>query len=505
MIACEYCNRSFNAKQALERHIKIIHLGEGKTEECDICEKTFMLKSDLSKHKSRVHREKNIKCEFKGCEKMFTMPSLMKKHYNRAHLKIKEKNLECDTCSAKFDTKSFLVDHIKSKHLNQKYVCNQCDKTFTTRYALSSHIQNIHHDFFCEFCDRRLSSKYSLDIHLKFDHMGFSKFKCETCERKFKSNSILRAHIRQVHGEKKFKCEYKGCEKIFAFLSDRKKHFDQVHLKIKKFNFECDICSSKYPKKLYLVDHIRSKHLNQKYDCNQCHSTFTMRHALSFHIKNIHQDFICEFCDQRFNSKQSLDTHLKFDHMGFSKFKCETCERKFKSNSILRAHIRQVHGEKKFKCEYKGCDRKFTFPSERKKHFDRVHLKIKNEKQLQCDLCPHKSVKKFQLIDHIESRHLGKKYNCKQCDTVFNARSTLYSHIRNKHKKFSKFDDLEREKISLLIKSPGKFSIKQMKEHISMFEMINFDQISNYQNLRSFSIILKRNSVMLKNALHLYN
>lgn len=73
-------------------------------------------------------------------------------------------------------------------------------------------------------------------------------------------------------------------------------------------------------------------------------------------------------------------------------------------------------------------------PSQGKKHFDQVHLKIKSEKRFECDLCSFKTYHKSHLIDHIESRHVGNKYNCKQCDAEFNNQGSLNYHIRSKHR-----------------------------------------------------------------------
>ena len=47
----------------------------------------------------------------------------------------------------------------------------------------------------------------------------------EGCGKKFKTDSSLRAHMSQVHGEKKYKCEEEGCGKEFRGIGILTSHY----------------------------------------------------------------------------------------------------------------------------------------------------------------------------------------------------------------------------------------------------------------------------------------
>ena len=73
---------------------------------------------------------------------------------------------------------------------NVKHVCNQCDKSFTTRNYLKKHIKIIHD--------------------------GIKKWKCEYCPKAFSERNNLRRHVERLHegNAPTEKCEY--CDKVLA-------------------------------------------------------------------------------------------------------------------------------------------------------------------------------------------------------------------------------------------------------------------------------------------------
>jgi len=59
----------------------------------------------------------------------------------------------------------------------QKFMCDECQKLFASKYSLTRHMKNLHSQptttepgYLCDKCDKRLSTKYSLGRHVKNIH-----------------------------------------------------------------------------------------------------------------------------------------------------------------------------------------------------------------------------------------------------------------------------------------------------------------------------------------------
>ena len=56
-----------------------------------------------------------------------------------SHIKSKHEGYECDKCESKAAWQSYLMDHIKSKHEEDRYECNQCEYKASDKGNLSKH------------------------------------------------------------------------------------------------------------------------------------------------------------------------------------------------------------------------------------------------------------------------------------------------------------------------------------------------------------------------------
>jgi hypothetical protein len=65
-------------------------------------------------------------------------------------------------------------------------------------------------------------------------------------------------------------------------------------------------------------------------------------------------------------------------------------------------------------------------------HYKKVHIKEKKE-TFKCDLSLYENVSKLYIIGHMDSKHLGTKYNCNQCAAIFSTRHYLSKHVRRTH------------------------------------------------------------------------
>ena len=84
---------------------------------------------------------------------------------------------------------------------------------------------------------------------------------------------------------------------------------------------------------------------------------------------------------------------------------------------------------KKYKYECHQCDKVYNYGHHLAKHIQSVHEGVKYA----CNQCDKQFTQQHTLTNHIKSKHEGVKYACNQCDYQATQQSNLYQHIRSKH------------------------------------------------------------------------
>jgi len=177
---------------------------------------------------------------------MFGSSTELKLHFATAH---NRQTFECFVCNKLFLQKFNFLAHIERFHddVSKSYPCQHCDKVFTTKSALDSHMQEnvslrdeiyllqcknyeLHLLYFlkhktplliCPLCQRGFPQKSSLKRHVQKVHEGIGKssnnetaYKCMTCGKCYKSQSGLTIHSKTKHQNTQYKCEI--CGKTFS-------------------------------------------------------------------------------------------------------------------------------------------------------------------------------------------------------------------------------------------------------------------------------------------------
>jgi uncharacterized Zn-finger protein len=108
---CNICNRSFNRKDNLKKHL-LLHTGAKKLEKCNICNRSF---TRLGRHIVLHFEDKPYLCDI--CNKSFSRVDVLKRH---KALHIGEKKYhQCEICNKSFSRVDVLKRH-KLSHIRKK-------------------------------------------------------------------------------------------------------------------------------------------------------------------------------------------------------------------------------------------------------------------------------------------------------------------------------------------------------------------------------------------------
>ena len=140
--------------------------------------------------------------------------------------------------------------------------------------------------------------------------------------------------------------------------------------------------------------------INKRYECDQCHKTYSARGALYTHKRTAHQGVM---------------------------YPCDQCDFQATQQRTITAHIQSIHELVKFTCDH--CDYQATQQNTLTKHIKSKHEGVNYE----CDQCGYKANARNNLKTHIEGKHEGVKHACDQCNYMTSWKTLLTKHKRENH------------------------------------------------------------------------
>ena len=116
--------------------------------------------------------------------------------------------------------------------------------------------------------------------------------------------------------------------------------------------------------------------VNGKYECDQCHKTYSGHQGLWHHKKSVHQGvkFDCNQCDYQGTTQQNLTVHIQGVHEGV-KYACDKCDYQANFQSALTTHIQSKHEGIKYACDQ--CDYHATTQANLNRHIQSQHVKLR--------------------------------------------------------------------------------------------------------------------------------
>lgn len=163
-----------------------VNLKYTRLRKCQYCSLMFSNRADYNAHIEAKHPEVHAAIEAR----------------NKERIKKKCPNTMCEHCGKLFPTKMHLRNHMWVHTGDKYYKCTKCPKSFTSLNALKCHALYKHEgskaNAVCPICGKTLLHASNLQKHM-FSHTGQKQHTCTICEKKFTWRHELTSHVKHVH------------------------------------------------------------------------------------------------------------------------------------------------------------------------------------------------------------------------------------------------------------------------------------------------------------------
>ncbi|XP_065139370.1 zinc finger protein 423 isoform X3 [Paramisgurnus dabryanus] len=186
----------------------------------------------------------------------------------KSHLELLLRRQSCPQCNKEdFDSQEALLQHLTIHYTttSTQYVCESCDKQFSSVDDLQKHLLDMHTFvlYHCTLCQEVFDSKVSIQVHLAVKHSNEKKmFRCTACAWDFRKESDLQLHVKHSHlghptgpgaTGKARKCIF--CGESFGTEVEL-----QCHITTHSKKYNCRLCGKAFHAIVMLERHLREKH-----------------------------------------------------------------------------------------------------------------------------------------------------------------------------------------------------------------------------------------------------
>lgn len=186
----------------------------------------------------------------------------------KSHLELLLRRQSCPQCNKEdFDSQEALLQHLTIHYTttSTQYVCESCDKQFSSVDDLQKHLLDMHTFvlYHCTLCQEVFDSKVSIQVHLAVKHSNEKKmYRCTACAWDFRKESDLQLHVKHSHlghstgpaaTGKARKCIF--CGESFGTEVEL-----QCHITTHSKKYNCRLCGKAFQAIVLLERHLREKH-----------------------------------------------------------------------------------------------------------------------------------------------------------------------------------------------------------------------------------------------------
>ena len=259
---CKYCEKSFLHIHGVKKHVKIHHATISKASmkaRISIGGQNFDSNDNQNKVKSLRKNLKNDQLSICNSGLPLNLTDSKKK-----------KTLEDPALKINLRKRKLLQENDEhSKKQEGQFVCENCNKMFSSKKGVKRHIFRVHENqnaFECKSCDYVSSDKSNFERHVRSVHdkqKPLNVHKCEYCNYDSINKSNIEKHVKSIHEKQKpsnvFNCKY--CDFDSVHRSNIERHVKSMHDKQKPLNvIKCEFCDYTCRDKNNLARHIKSKH-----------------------------------------------------------------------------------------------------------------------------------------------------------------------------------------------------------------------------------------------------
>lgn len=218
LYTCNECGKEYSRKDRLSYHLRMQH-SKKSSQNCQKykCEKKkcgykFTRRTDLNRHRRAVHlKMREYKCN--DCGQNFAQKSNMLNHQKVVHAKVVTSKVEtdqsvevaafpCPNCNKRFTRRHNMTTHIQTVHDGQKpFKCTSCTLSFGLKVILKKHVKALHSEstndqslFLCTICNKKFTQKSNLSTHIQLHDKNRKLFTYTVCQQGYTRKAALDKH-----------------------------------------------------------------------------------------------------------------------------------------------------------------------------------------------------------------------------------------------------------------------------------------------------------------------
>ncbi|CAL4061310.1 unnamed protein product, partial [Meganyctiphanes norvegica] len=453
---CGKCNKSYNRKILLRKHMKIHNRRQYRCSHCIF--KCFTL-SEMHTHMLEHWQKKSSLINQSISECQFITDVMI----NDTQMSKCQNNITIDSNNENTNMISMITpshrNKIKNIRFNRKmnargsevnsllYKNSKIGKVYNENSNMMNPIVIID-----EICSNKNQEIYNKDTFSnRYHKTGYSSHICGKCSNRYKTKALLKEHMK-IHSRWQYKCSH--CIFKCCNLSEMYCHMLEHLQKIHSLSVNWDNENRNIMNPIIVIDE-KPSYKKQDDDNNQ--RSFSNRYD-----KTCYESYFCGTCRKRCKTKSLLKKHMNIHYRRL--FRCSRCIFKCFNLSEMHRHMlthllkksslsvnsKDKASSKKLKrslvnictvneeLSNNGNSENSGIENNSSEDADEMNSQMKNKDNLttnknrtiyRCDMCFFELNNKYTLKRHIDNRVCQKSFQCSYCNKSFFKKVNLQMHI----------------------------------------------------------------------------